>query len=117
MSAPTAMLPQGFEEFEPYLEWALPNHSDRAATKVASSYEQIKALYDFGMADDRIATALRHCDQYPLDAMPEDTRRLFLIVMSMAEVRPQVEMYGQVEQPGDGPQVHPSRLRLVRDDM
>jgi hypothetical protein len=104
------MLPPGFDEFEPFLDWALPQHSERVAKKAASTYEEITELYEFGMTDDRIARALRHCDQFPLDAMPDDARRLFLILMSVAEVRPQIEMYGQMDQPGPGAQLDPNRI-------
>ena len=104
------MLPAGFEDFEPFLGWALAKQTDRAAKKMSSPFEDLKALYDFGMTDDRLVKALRHCDQFPLSELPPDAARLFQITLSMAEVRPQVELYGQVNQPFPGEDVLPSRL-------
>ena len=109
------LLPHGFEEFEPFLGWALPKQTDRAAKKMRSTFEDLKALYDFGMSDDRLVKALRHCDQFPLAELPPDAARLFQITLSMAEVRPQVELYGQVNQPFPGEDVLPSRLPPTSD--
>ena len=93
------LLPAGFEDFEPFLDWALPRQTERSDKKVRSTYEEIKALYDFGMQDDHLGKALRHCDQFPLGDLPPDVARLFQITLSIAEVRPNVELYGQVRSP------------------
>lgn len=113
MTTATRQLPKGFEDFEPFVGWALPKQSERAAKKMTCTFEEIKALYDFGLRDDNIARALDHCDRYPLDALPEDASRLLWILFSVAEVRPQVEAYGQVHQPFPGEEVLPSRMPLT----
>ena len=110
-----ALLPAGFEDFEPFLDWALPRQTDRADKKMRSTFEEIKALYDFGMSDDHIITALRHCDQFPLGELPEEAARLFQITLSMAEVRCQVELYGQVDTPLATEGILPSRLPPTPD--
>jgi len=116
MTAPTtSQLPEGFEGFAPFLDWAIPRQADRAAKKMTSTFDQLKALYDFGMADDNIARALAYCDQFPLSDLPEDAATLFHITLSMAEVRPQVELYRQVHQPIPGKEVLPSRLPPLPD--
>jgi hypothetical protein len=109
------LLPTGFEEFEPFLGWALPRQTDRADKKMSSTFEEIKALYDFGLRDGNIAKALRHCDQFPLNELPPDAARLFQITLSMAEVRCQVEFYGQVQTPLASEGILPSRLAPTPD--
>ena len=89
-------LPAGFEDFQPFIDWALPTQSARSAKKMASRFEELVALYELGMRDGRLGAALGHCDQFPLAELPDDARRLFQITLSMAEVRPQVELYGEV---------------------
>ena len=107
---PLNRLPAGFEEFEWFLDWALPTQAERSAKKMRSTFEQIQALYDLGMREDNIARALRHCDRFPLSDLPPDAAALFYITLSMAEVRPQVELYRQVHSPFPGEEVLPSRL-------
>jgi hypothetical protein len=107
------LLPEGFEDFEPFLDWALPKQSERAAKKMTCTFEEIKALYDFGLRDDNIARGLEYCDRYPLDALPPEASRLLWILFSVAEVRPQVEAYGQVHQPFPGEEVLPHRMSLT----
>ena len=116
MTAPgRPRLPAGFEEFEYFLDWALPTQTERSDKKMSSSFEQIQALYDLGMRDDNIRRALAHCDRYPLHEMPPDAATLFRITLSMAEVRPQVELYRQVHSPFPGEEVLPSRLPPTPD--
>jgi hypothetical protein len=100
-------LPPGFQDFEPFSDWALETQSERIRRKLASDFSEIQKLYALGMTDNRIAEALAHCDQFSLAAMPEDSRTLFLILMALAEIRPQAEQYGTVEILDS---VHPSRL-------
>jgi len=111
MSAPgSGRLPAGFEDFEEFLDWALPTQVERSDKKMRSTFDQIQALYDLGMRGDNIARALRYCDQFPLSELPPDAAALFQITLSMAEVRPQVELYRQVHSPFPGEEVLPSRL-------
>lgn len=89
-------LPEGFEDFEPFLGWALPTQNGRQRKKSRSTIEELQALYDLGMKNDRISDALDHCDKFPLDDLPADTQRLFHILLSMAEIRPEVECWKTV---------------------
>lgn len=102
-------LPAGFEDFEPFLDWALPTQTERNVKKMGCTMEQLTALYELGVRDGRVLEALRHCDQYPLDDQPQDVRNLFLITLSIAELRPQVELYKQVAPPPHA--THPSKMR------
>ena len=109
ITATSAALPAGFEDFEPFLGWALPTQSARNEKKMSSTMEELTALYKLGVLDGRVAPALQHCDLYALDDQPQDVRNLFLILLSIAELRAQVELYKQVPPPPHA--VHPSRMR------
>jgi hypothetical protein len=106
------VLPEGFEDFEPFLDWALPTHAARISKKLASTLEELTALYELGMQNDRVRSALAYCDQFPLGALPPEGQHLFDITLSMAEVRPQVELYGEVS-PSN--LVSPTRLPMTSD--
>jgi hypothetical protein len=43
----------------------------------------------------RTDEALSYVDQFPLDNLPPDAQRLFLLTLSLAEVAPAVEQFGQ----------------------
>ena len=103
----SALLPVGFEDFAPFLRWAETSNNARSALKMSSTFAEVKALYDHGMQNDRLSAALQYCDKFPLDDMPQAVATLFAITLSMAEVRPQVEMYGVIAPKGAAP---PSRL-------
>jgi len=105
-------LPKGFEEWLPYVTWALPTQSGRRSKKMASTFDELKSLYDFGMTGERLVEALRYLDRFPLDELPADGQRLLEITLSMAEVRPQVEMYGEL---APAHMVPPTRLYPTAD--
>ena len=109
-TTPQEDLPDGFDDFLPFLSWALESQSARSAKKMSSTFEEIKTLYDLGMENNRVGDALAYCDRFPFDEMPPDARRLFLITLSMAEVRPQAELYGVVHADYTA---HPSRLPMA----
>ena len=39
-------LPEQFAELEPFLGWALPTEKERYAKRVASSMDELQAIYD-----------------------------------------------------------------------
>lgn len=104
------LVPAGFEDFEPFLDWALPAENQRQAKRFASDYDELQAMYDVCMAPGstpgrtRIEEALYYLDQYELgpdgatnhlDA-PEEANRLFLITLAFSGVAHSVESYGEV---------------------
>src|SRR5882757_9926934 len=93
----TSVLPKGFEDFEPFLDWAINSRNARQAKKMESAYEELAALYELGMANDRLVDVLNYCDQFPFgESLPADAGRLYLIALAMADIRPQIELYGEV---------------------
>lgn len=84
-------LPAGFEDLEPYSDWALPTEYERAARRRASSPEQLKSFYE--KAVSRLPALLKEVDRYPIGGIPESHRPLFHLALSLAEVAPHVELY------------------------
>lgn len=89
-----SLLPVQFSDLEPFArEWALATTIERNRKRLSSSMDEIKAFYDAMLA--RTDAVLAYLNQFPLDAMPEDARRLLDLALSLAEVAPAVECYGQ----------------------
>lgn len=95
------LLPNEFADLEGYaLQWCLATESERYATRLASSIEEMQAFYDafFPRADE----AITYCDQFPLDDMPADARRLLQLIHSLVMVSFPVELWRQPRIPDSG---------------
>lgn len=90
---PDARLPEHFRDLEPWLAWALPTETERSNKRQASTFAEIRAFYDTMLA--RGDEALGYLQQLPVDALPDDARLLFYLTLSLAEVAPAVEQFGQ----------------------
>ena len=87
-------LPEGFRDLERWTEWCLETEKERNDHRQASSFDEVRAFYDAMIA--RVEAALTYLDRFPMNAMPADARRLFLLTLSLAEVAPAIEAFGQV---------------------
>ena len=89
-----ALLPAGFEDLEPFATtWCLATEPERWARRVASTMEDLQAFYD--ACFPRAEEAIRHCDGFALDDMPEDAERLLQLLCSFALVSYPVEVWRQ----------------------
>jgi hypothetical protein len=103
-------LPVGFEDFEPFVDWALPLESQRQQKRFTSTYAELQEFYQVCMAHGstptrtRIEEALHYLNHYRLgpdgatnhlDA-PDEANRLFLISLAFSGVAHSVESYGKV---------------------
>jgi hypothetical protein len=90
-------LPKQFHDLEKFVEqgWSLATERERNAKRLSSSMAEIQALYDAILP--KMDEIISHLNQFPLDSMPEDARRLFYLTLSLAEVAPAVEFYKQPE--------------------
>ncbi len=86
-------LPQGFQDLEPFLDWSLATEGERSAKRQASSMIELRAFYAAMLA--RMEAMLAYLEQFSLDALPPDAKRLLLLTLSLAEVSPAVELFGQ----------------------
>lgn len=89
-----ALLPAQFRDLEPWLAWSLATEQERSRKRQASTMQDIKAFYDAMLA--RMEEVLPYVDQFPVDALPEDATRLFYLTLSLAEVAPAIEQFGQI---------------------
>jgi hypothetical protein len=88
------LLPSQFAEFEPFAPtWCLATERERFAQRMASSMDEMQAFYDafFPRAEEAIA----HCDQFPLDDLPDDALHLLDLVYSLIMVSMPVDVWHQ----------------------
>lgn len=90
---PESALPEAFRDLEPWLAWSLETEKERSDKRQASSMDELKAFYDAMLA--RMEAILSYLDQFSLDDLPADAQRLFLLALSLAEVAPAIEQFGQ----------------------
>jgi hypothetical protein len=85
--------PPGFEDLEPFSGWSLPTERERALKRFHGDQAEMERLYE--AVHERLAEIVKHLDQYPLTELPEDSARLMLLMLSLAEVAPAIEFYKQ----------------------
>jgi hypothetical protein len=96
-----AMLPSEFSDLEPFAaKWCLDTEQERYMERLASSMEEMQALYDALSA--RAEEALAYCDKFPLDDMPADALNLMRLLYSLVMVSFPVEVWGQSRIPDTG---------------
>jgi hypothetical protein len=85
------LLPSGFSDLERFAEWALPTSVERNKKRLGSSMDEITSFYNALLP--RIADILAYLDQFSLQEMPQDARRLMFLALSLAEVSIAVELF------------------------
>ena len=90
---PERKLPEPFADLEPYIAWSLATEQERQRKRVSSSMADIQAFYDAILP--RMDAVISYLDQFPLEAMPADARRLLDLTFSLAEIAPAVEQFKQ----------------------
>lgn len=87
-------LPAAFRDLETYLEWSLATERERPAKRQASSIDALQALYAGIMP--RMQAVLAFLAQFPAQsAAADEVQALFHMALSVAEITPAVENYGQ----------------------
>lgn len=86
-------LPAAFADLEPFAAWCLPTEHERYERRLSSTMSEMVAFYD--AITPRAEAALVHCDQYSLDALPDDARNLLWLLESMVMVSFPVEVWHQ----------------------
>ncbi|NNL85920.1 MAG: hypothetical protein HKP27_09720 [Myxococcales bacterium] len=89
----SARLPEGFGDLEVWVsEWSLATQDERWDKRLRSSAEELQAFYHALLP--YLPAILDYVDAYPLGELPETAERLFNLAMTLAEVAPNVELYG-----------------------
>jgi len=95
------MLPKEFDDLEVYAaEWSLATEAERYAKRLASSMDEMQALYD--AITPRAEAAIEYCDRFGLDDLPPDALNLLHLLYSMIVVSFPVEAWGQPRVPDSG---------------
>ena len=93
-------LPSDFADLEPFAEWAIPTERARYDKRVASTMDEMQAFYD--AAFPRMEDALTYLEQFSLDALPEDAKRLLWLYCALVTVSFPVEVWRQPRVPDSG---------------
>lgn len=88
----TPQIPAGFPELEAYTGWALPTETLRNQRRMASTQDELVAFANAILPRAEDITRLVDATPEPL---PQDVENLFLMLLSLAEVAPAIESYGQ----------------------
>ncbi len=90
---PEVRLPEQFRDLEQWIGWSLETEGERSDRRQASTMEDITAFYEAMLA--RMEEVLPYLEQFSLEELPDDAKRLFYLTLSLAEVAPAVEQFGQ----------------------
>ena len=90
---PETRLPEQFRNLEQWIGWSLETEGERSDRRQASTMEDITAFYEAMLA--RMDEVLPYLEQFSLEELPDDAKRLFYLTLSLAEVAPAVEQFGQ----------------------
>jgi hypothetical protein len=86
-------LPSGFEDLEPFVCWSLRTETERIKQRQNSTFAQIVTFRDAVLP--QLERIFAHLGEKPLETLTPPDERLLLLTLSLAEVAPAVEFYGQ----------------------
>ena len=88
----------------------LPTSVERNRKRLASSMDEISALYNALLP--RLEEILAYLDQFSLEEMPQDALRLLFLTLSLAEVSIGVELFHEPKVTGG---CDPARFVVTHD--
>jgi hypothetical protein len=92
--------PPDFGDLEPFADWAIPTERARYAKRISSTMEELQGFYD--AAFPRIDDALVYFEQFSVDALPEDGKRLLWLYCALMTASFPVEAWRQPRVPDSG---------------
>ena len=93
-------LPVEFADLEPFAEWGLSTEGGRYAKRLSSTMDELQAFYD--AAFPRLEAAASYLEQFELNSLPEDARRLLWLFCALVTVSFPVEVWRQPRVPDSG---------------
>jgi hypothetical protein len=96
----SAVFPDGFAELEPFADWAVHGERARYARRIASTMDELQTFYD--AAFPRVEDAMAYLEQYELEALPEEGKRLLWLFCALVTVSFPVEAWRQPRVPDSG---------------
>ena len=96
-----ALLPPEFSDLEPFAQgWCLASEPERYAKRLASTMEELQALYD--AVFPRTQAVIAYLEKFPLHELPDDALRLLHLLYSLIMVSFPVEIWRQPYLPDTG---------------
>jgi hypothetical protein len=95
-----AALPSEFADLEPFVAWAVPTEKARFAIRMASTMDEMQAFYDTALP--RLEAGMTYLEQYDMNAMPDDAKRLLWLFCALVTVSFPVEVWHQPRVPDSG---------------
>ena len=92
--------PTEFADLEPFADWALATEAERYAKRLASSMDELQALYD--AVFPRLEAAMAYLDALDLQALPDDATRLLWLCYSLINASFPIEVWRQTRVPDSG---------------
>ena len=96
----SATLPADFADLEPFADWAIPTERARYAKRLASTMDQLQAFYD--AVFPRMEAATTYLEQWDVNDLPDDGKRLLWLYCSLVTVSFPVEVWRQPRVPDSG---------------
>jgi len=93
-------LPPDFADLGPFATWSLETEAERYAKRLSSTMDELQAFYDH--AFPRLADAMDYLDQFDLNALPEDAKRLLWLCYSLINASFPVDVWRQPRVPDSG---------------
>lgn len=93
-------LPAAFTDLEPFAAWILETQPLRYGRRLSASMAEMQAFYD--AAFPRLPEILAYCNEFPIDDLPDDVKKLMLLAFSLVEVSFPVEIWKQGRVPDSG---------------
>ena len=91
-------LPPAFAHLQPHADaWSLPTERERHLRRLASSIEQLDALYAALLPE--IETILTFLNGRELDRLTVEETNLLLLTLSLAEIAPAVQIFREPGNP------------------
>ncbi|HXK22882.1 MAG TPA: hypothetical protein VMS55_09435 [Myxococcota bacterium] len=100
MTSGPRRLPREFADLEPFAEWALPSERERYAKRLSSTMAEMQSFYEAALP--RLEAAASYLEKLPLDALPDDARRLLQLCYSLINVSFPIEAWRQPRVPDSG---------------
>jgi hypothetical protein len=94
------VLPAEFADLEAFADWAIPTEKARYAKRLASTMDELQAFYD--RAFPRLEAATAYLEQFDVDALPDDAKRLLWLYCALVTVSFPVEVWRQPRVPDSG---------------
>ena len=84
----TRLLPKQFSALESFVaDWALPTEAERLAKLTRTSIVDLKAFYEYRAEEMR-----SYLSSFRLDAMPDDAKTLFDLLLTFIETAHPIEL-------------------------